>query len=260
MEGIHIPSLQPEVLFKLGPLVITNTVINTWVGIIILFVIGIIIYRRISLKPGPVQNFAEFILEKLLPFCDQVTGSRKKTLKFLPITGSIFFFILLSNWLGIIPGTGSILIGGDPLLRPASSDLNLNIAMALVSVLASHIYGFLAVGVFTHLGKFVQIGNLVSSITKGPIEMVKALVNFFVGLVEIISEVAKIVSLSLRLFGNILAGEVLLTVISALITALAPTPFMLLELIMGFVQATIFAMLTLSYMVVAVEEPHFQHE
>ncbi len=259
MAEIHIPTLAPEVLFNIGSINITNTMINAWIAVLILLAVGITIKKNIKLRPGKFQNACEYIVDMLLPFFDQVTGDRKKTIRFLPIVGSIFFFILLSNWLGLLPGTGSITVGHNFLLRPANSDLNLTAAMALVAVLGSHILGFVSIGVFTHLGKFVQIKNVFKAITKGPVAVLTAVIEFGVGLIEIVSEIAKVLSLSLRLFGNIFAGEVLITVISALVTLLVPTPFMLLELLVGLIQAAVFAMLTLVYMTVAIEKPHGAH-
>jgi len=258
MTEIHIPNLPPDVLFHLGPINITNTMINVWIAMGIFLLLGIYIFRNTKLRPGKLQNACEHILELLLPYFDQVTGERKKTMKFLPIVGSIFFFILLSNWLGLLPGTGSITVGHDFLFRPANTDLNLTLAMALVSVIGSHVFGFMTVGLFTHVGKFVQIGPFFKSFAKGPIAIFTAFIELFVGLLEIISEMAKVLSLSLRLFGNIFAGEVLISVISALVTAVVPTPFMLLELLVGLIQAAVFAMLTLVYLTVASQQPHGQ--
>ncbi|MFA4831074.1 MAG: F0F1 ATP synthase subunit A [Patescibacteria group bacterium] len=259
MSTFHIPPLAAEPLFEIGGITITNTIVNAWLAIIIFFVLGILIKRNIRSKPGKLQNAAEYILELVLPYFDQVTGDRKKTIKFLPIVGAIFFFILLSNWLGLLPGTGSILVGESPLLRPAATDLNLNLAMALVSVISSHLFGFAAIGFFSHVGKFVQLKKLFSSITKGPLAIFTAFVELFVGLLEIIAEIAKVLSLSLRLFGNILAGEVLLSVMASLFAALVPAPFMLLELLVGLIQASVFAMLTLVYLEVATSVPHGNH-
>src|SRR3989338_7378107 len=256
MSEIHIPTLAPEVLFQIGNFKITNTILNAWLAILIFLVLGLLLRKNIKEKPGKLQNAGEYILELILPYFDQVTGDRKKTIKFLPIVGSIFFFILLSNWLGLIPGTGSISVGQAFLLRPANTDLNLTLAMALTAVISSHIFGFLSVGVFTHIGKFVPIGTIVKSLKKGPIAIFTALIEFGVGLLEIIGEMAKVLSLSLRLFGNIFAGEVLISVISALVSLLVPTPFMMLELLVGLVQAAVFAMLTLVYLTVASAEPH----
>jgi len=257
---IHIPTLAPEVLFKVGSINITNTMINAWIAIAIFLILGILLRRKLKLRPGKLQNACEHILDLLLPYFDQVTGDRKNTIRFLPVVGTIFFFILLSNWLGLLPGTGSITVGHNFLLRPANTDLNLTLAMALVSVISSHVFGFLTVGFFTHVGKFIQIKNLLLSFTKGPIAVFQAIIEFGVGLLEIVSEAAKIVSLSLRLFGNIFAGEVLISVISALVVAVVPTPFMMLELLVGLIQASVFAMLTLVYLTVASEAPHGSEE
>ncbi len=256
----HIPTLAPEVLFNIGGLPVTNTMVNASLATLIFLVIGIIIYRNTHLKPRGTQNFIEYFLEILLGYFDQVTGERKKTIRFLPIVGSVFFFILLSNWLGLLPGTGSITVGHTMLLRPANTDLNLTLAMALVAVVSSHVFGLITVGVFTHINKFIQIGSLVKSIKKGPIGIFTAVIEFAVGLIEIVSELSKVLSLSLRLFGNIFAGEVLISVIGTLVGLLVPTPFMLLELLVGLIQASVFTMLTLVYLTVMTSAPHGAHE
>lgn len=253
---MHIPTLAPEVLFHIGSIPVTNTIINTWIAIIIFLVLGIYLRKRITLRPGKVQNLLEFVLESLFVYFDQVTGDRKKTMRFLPLVGSVFFFILLSNWLGLIPGTGTITFNKLMLFRPANTDLNLTAAMALTSVVASHLYGLFAVGIFTHLNKFIQIGTLIKSLKKGPIAIFTALVEMVVGVIEIISEGAKVLSLSFRLFGNVFAGEVLLTVMSSLVGLLVPTPFMLLEVLVGLIQAAVFAILTLVYMTVMTTKSH----
>jgi F-type H+-transporting ATPase subunit a len=254
--ALHIPPLAPETLFHIGKLPVTNTIINTWMAGIIFLVVGIFISKNISLRPNKLQNFWEYILELVMGYYDQVTGSRAKTLKYLPIAGSVFFFILLSNWLGLLPGTGSLTYNHDMLLRPANTDLNLTLAMAVVSVLMSHIFAISGIGFFVHLNKFIQLGSLVKSFKKGPMGILTALVEFAVGLLEIISEVAKVLSLSLRLFGNIFAGEVLMTVIASIVAILMPTPFMLLELLVGLIQAGVFSILTIVYLTVAGEAPH----
>jgi F-type H+-transporting ATPase subunit a len=256
---IHIPTLAPETVFHLGTLPITNTMINVWLAMLIFLVIGIIIKAKLSFRPGKFQNFFEYILELLMGYFDQVTGDRKKTLRFMPVVGTVFFFILLSNWLGLLPGTGSIKVGEAMLLRPANSDLNLTVAMALVAVVASHLFGLVSVGIFTHLNKFIQIGTFFKSLSKGPVAIFTAVIELGVGLIEIISEMAKVLSLSLRLFGNIFAGEVLISVLSGLVSVLVPAPFMLLELLVGLIQASVFTMLTLVYMTVLSTKPQEEH-
>lgn len=259
IRSMHIPTLAPEILFTIWSLPITNTMVNAWLAIVIFLILGIIIKKKTKLKPGKFQNGCEFFLEGLLGYFDQVTGERQKTLRFLPMVGAIFFFILLSNWLGLLPGTGSITVGHNFLLRPANTDLNLTAAMALVAVIGSHLFGLVTVGVFTHLNKFIQIGTFIKSLRRGPIAIFTAVIELGVGLIEIVSEMAKVLSLSLRLFGNIFAGEVLITVIASLVGLLVPTPFMLLELLVGIIQASVFAMLALVYLTVMTTKPQAEH-
>ncbi len=256
----HIPELAPDVLLMVGNFPITNTMVNVWIALLFFLVLGIFIRRSVSLRPRKLQNFFEYILESVLNTFDQVTGERKKTLKFLPIVGTIFFFILISNWIGLMPGVGAVTFDGKEFFRPANTDLNLTVVMALVAVIGSHVAGLFTVGVFTHIGKFIQIGGIVKSFKKGPIGIFAALVEFMVGILEIVGEMAKVLSLSLRLFGNIFAGEVLIIVIRSLVGILVPTPFMMLELLVGLIQAAVFAILTLVYFTVATSQPHGAEE
>lgn len=251
----HIPTLAPDVVFQIGGFDVTNTIINAWLAIAIFLVIGLFIRMRLSLRPDGLQNALEFFLEAMLGYFDQVTGERKKTLKFFPIVGSVFFFILLSNWLGLLPGTGNLTWNHEFVLRPANTDLNLTAAMAISAVVLSHIYGLITVGVFTHLNKFIQIGNFIKSLKKGPVAIFTAIIELGVGLIEMVSELAKVLSLSLRLFGNVFAGEVLLSVMVGLVGFAVPAPFMLLELLVGVVQAGVFAMLALMYLTVMTTAP-----
>lgn len=259
-----IPPLAAESLFHIGSLPVTNAMINAWIALAFFVGIAGTLRARITRIPRGLQNVAEWLLEKLLEFFDQVTHERAKSERFLPFVGTLFFFILFSNWIGILPGIGSIgmwlRVHGEielvPLFRPANSDLNMTLAIGVLSVTLSHVFGIVTIGFFKHVGKFIQLGHIFHSIKKGPVAIFTAVIEFFVGILEIISEIAKMVSLSLRLFGNIFAGEVLLTVMAGLIAVLVPVPFMALELIVGLIQAMVFAMLTLVYLTVATSEPH----
>src|SRR5205085_8256969 len=125
-----------------------------------------------------------------------------KTLKFLPIVGSLFLFILVSNWMGLIPGTGSLGIhrGEEfiPLFRPANTDLNMTLAMAVFAVISSHVIGIMTIGFFKYANKFIKLGDIYHALVSlSPIKILTAVIEFFVGLIEIFSEAAKMVSLSL---------------------------------------------------------------
>ena len=261
---MNIP-LIAEPLFHIGSFPVTNAYVNSSIMMLALVGVGFFIKRSITEIPGKLQNAAEWAIDGLLGYFDQVTGGREKSIRFLPFVGSLFFFILFSNWMGLLPGTGSIGVWqmhhGEleliPVLRPANSDLNLTLAMALLSVVGSHLVGMFSVGFFVHWNRFIQLGSVWKAFkTLNPMKILVGIVEFAVGLLEIISEVAKVVSLSLRLFGNIFAGEVLITVIAGLASFFVPLPFMLLEILVGIIQATVFAMLTLVYLTVLSEKPH----
>ena len=162
-----------------------------------------------------------------------------------------FLFILLNDWVGVLPGFGSIRVteiknGHEvfvPFFRSANSDLNTTFALALIAVFAIQMYGIQRLGFFGHAGKFINL-------THGPI-------HFFVGLLELIGEFAKVLSFSFRLFGNVFAGEVLLVIMMSLLpvwVAFGALPFFLLEYFVGFIQALVFAMLTLIFLKVATTE------
>jgi len=199
----------------------------------------------------------EKVVEGALGMMDMVTNDRKKSKKIFPIIFSIFIFILINNWLGLIPGIGSITYNGTALLRGGTADLNTTLALGLFGVVAANIFGIVVVGGWSYFNKFINLKALIDiprKIKKEPTIVLINPIQFFVGLVEIISEVAKIASLSFRLFGNIFAGEVLLASIAAMIAWGVPLPFMFLEIIVGIIQALIFAILTLVYFTIASTE------
>ena len=187
--------------------------------------------RKVSRVPSRIQALVETVVEGAMKLADSVTGARSKTIKVFPFIFALFLFVLINNWLGLIPGVGSIgfieMIEGHkvfvPLFRGATADFNTTLALAIMSVVGSNIFGVIVVGAFKYFNKFVQVKELVSipsEIIKNPAVIFVNPIKFFVGLIEIVGEIAKVASLSFRLFGNIFAGEVLLTSI-AVIFALA---------------------------------------
>lgn len=263
-----LPPAAAEPLFHVGNFPITNAMVNGWIAVVFFVLVAFVASRRKGMVPKGIHNTIEAIVEFMLVEVQKVTGDAKRAKQFLPIVGTIFLFILFSNWLGLLPGTGSIGVWGIheghvaliPLLRPAASDLNLTLAIAAFAVLASHVFGLVKLGPINHLSKFINIRGIFQALKKGPVAVVVAIIEFGVGLIEIVSEIAKVVSLSLRLFGNIFAGEVLLTVMLGLLAYVLPIPFMFLELLVGVIQATVFAMLTLAYLTVATEAHGHEEE
>ncbi len=271
---MNIP-LAAEPIWHLGNFVVTNAMLNAYIAVAFFILIALIASRRKSLVPKGIHNIIETLIEFALSEIDKVTGDKRKTRLFLPLVATIFFFVLFSNWLGQIPGTGSIGVWGMmhgeleliPLLRPATSDLNLTLAIALVAVISTHLAGLLGVGVINHVSKFFNVRGIFQAFKHGPMAVVIAIIGFFVGLLELVGELAQPLSLSLRLFGNNFAGEVLMAVMLSLASYVVPIPFIFLELLVGVIQATVFSMLTLAFLVVATmqhgheeEEAHDGHE
>jgi len=258
-EVQHEHTLFAEPIFNIGSFTVTNSVLNSWFVVVIIILVAISLKSRIKEIPRGVQNVFEMIIEWFLGIFDTITGSRERSLKFFPLVFSFFIFILISNWMGLLPGIGSIgkIIVHDghrvfiPFFRGGTADLNTTLALAIIGVVFSHIFGVVTIGLWRHINKFINIKALIEipkKIKKDPSVLIVNPINVFVGFIEIIGEFAKVASLSFRLFGNIYAGEVLLASMAAILAFGLPIPFMFLEVIVGLVQALIFAMLILAYL------------
>lgn len=244
-------SLAAEKIAQIGSFPITNTFLTSIIAAAILILIAVAGTKNLRIVPRGLQNFLEFIIESLANFIDSITGHKEETKKFLPLVATLFIFILTANWMGLLPGFGPLGVfeehGGKtalvPFFRSANSDLNTTLALAVVSVLGTQIFGIAAIGAFKYSKRFFNFKNPIL---------------FFVGILELIAEIAKMVSFSFRLFGNIFAGEVLLVVMGSLVPYIAPLPFYFLELFVGLIQALVFAMLTLVFLKIATAK-HAEH-
>jgi len=236
-------SLAAEPIFKIAGVSVTNSVFTSWIVIALIFVLLMVARKGIKIIPNGLGNLSDTVVESLVSLIESVTNNRKTALEFLPFLGTFFIYIIINNWFGLLPGLGTILVGSGehsvPLLRGGNADLNATLALAIISVLVTQYYGMKKLGFFKHWKKFFNFSN--------PI-------YFFVGILELISEFAKMVSFSFRLFGNIFAGEVLLLVIAFLVPVIAPLPFFGLEIFVGLIQALVFTMLTLVFLTIATSE------
>jgi len=285
--GLKVPkpevSLAAEPLFHLGPLVVTDSLFTSWVAMIVLIVIAYFATRRIpkdlasasnsDLVPkGAFQNLIEWLMEYMWRLVKEISGSWAA--RFFPIVMTIFLFVIVSNWIELIPGVESIgklvpvqgtattgLVAHGPFLtaqeaqpgqgytlvpffRPPSTDLNFTVALALIAVVLSQYFGLRTLGT-RYLARFWDTSGFKSGAMMG-------LVQLFAGLLELLGEFTKIISFSFRLFGNIFGGDVLLAVMAFLIPYVASLPFYGLELFVGFIQAAVFMILTLVFFVNAV--------
>lgn len=243
LKYMHV-SIAAEQILAIGGFPITNSLLTSFLVSSILVLVALLISMTVKLMPEKFQNLVEAVIEPLYDLVTEVSRGRAK--QFFPLIATLFLFILVANWSGLLPGVGSVgLKHYDyltdhqefiPLFRAGTADLNTTIALALVAVGTIQYYGIKSLGLKSHLQKFFNFS--------GPMP-------FFVGILEFISEMAKIISFSFRLFGNIFAGEVLLVVITSLVPIIAPLPFFGLELFVGLIQALVFAMLTLVFVNIA---------
>ncbi len=301
-------SIAAETVFSVAGFPVTNALITTWVVMAFLALLSVALTSNLKRKPGKVQAAAELIVGGLYNFFTNLGGQHGK--KFFPLIGSIFIFVVVSNWAGLLPGVGTIgfyenapahtevkpslivatttaeqemmktsVIGSNdtadehtasgetqqteravettshdekavethrkfiPLFRGPTADLNTTLALALVAFGAIQFFGLSIVGA-GYLKKFVDL--------RSPI-------FFFVGILEIVSDISKILSFAFRLFGNIFAGEVLLAVMAFLLPFLLPVPFYAMELFVGVIQGLVFAMLTSVFINIAVSHAHEEH-
>jgi F-type H+-transporting ATPase subunit a len=261
------------VIFTIFGFQVTNTLFCTWISIIVLILAFYFGSHRKDMIPRGWQNFMEWIVDALRGLVESVSG-KDNGRKFFPLVASFFFFIVVSNLLDIIPGVDSvgaiepgklpagaqpgIVLWGSasnaitPWIRPATTDLNLTLGMALIAVITAQVFGFYTLGFKEHVGKYINVRALLKFNMQGVIE-------FFVGLLEIISEISRIISLAFRLFGNIVAGSIVLAIFAFLLPAVANVIFIPFELFVAGVQAFVFSLLTLIYLQLAVTS-HEHHE
>jgi len=258
------PELPADVVFHLLGFPITNSIIAAWLSIIILVGISYAVTRRLKLIPTRLQSLLEATLGWLLSFCQEVAGE-KNGRRFFPVVATIFLFVITNAWLSLVPGFGSILITtaeGEAvhLLKSANTDINMPLALALISFIFVEYWGISSLGGLRYLRKFVNVGQFFrglgqmarGKIKAGLIGMFNGAIDVFVGVLETLSELIRIVSFTFRLFGNMTAGEILLLIVAFLAPWVLAIPFYGLELLVGFVQALIFCGLTLVFATIAV--------
>jgi len=269
------PVLPAERVFFNSPF-LTNSIISAWLTIILIVTLVFFAARKAKLIPGKLQNFIEFIFEALYNFCASVAGDNARA--FFPVVSTIFLMVIFNAWIALLPIFGTIMVPGYeyqggtwehtmvPLFRSANTDINLPLALAIVSFVSVTYFGIRArkteyVEQFFNFRPFFQSTKKAVKREKGGIMGVfVGLINIVVGLLELLGQFTRIISFTFRLFGNMIAGEILILLFSFLLPYLVPLPFYGLELLVGFVQALIFGGLTLVFMSVAVTSHESDHD
>ena len=245
--GINVV-LKAEQLGSVFGFPITNSLVMAWVVMALLIGFAYFFGRSLSMVPGKLQAGIEWAFEGAIAYMADVLGSEALAKRFFPLVASIFIFVALINELEFFPGVGSLgLVHASyflPVLRAPTTDLNFTLALAMISFFAIEITSIASLGFFKYAGKYVNL--------KSPI-------GFAVGLIELMSNLGRLISFSFRLFGNIFAGEVMVLVAGYFLPYVLPAPLMGFEMFIGLIQALVFAMLTLFFIKLAIMDPHGEH-
>ncbi len=240
-EVLHI-TLAPYVLGKVAGFPITSTLLTSWLVLVVLVVFAVWFSRSMKLYPGRGQVAVESSIGFVYDYVkDTLDGSEELARRYFPLIATIFVYICVANLVSLFPFVGAITYNHLPLFYPVNSDLNVPLALAVIAFVAIEFAGISVLGVLKYASKFVNFHSVL---------------GFVVGLIELVSEVARLVTFSFRLFGNIFAGKVLILLAIAFIPYLLPVPLLVYEVFVGVIQAAIFALLTLFFIKIAVTEPH----
>ena len=247
-KGLSI-HLAPQVLTTMWGIPLTNTLLTAWFVVVFVILLAMLANRKYRFTPSKPQVLIELIVGGAFDYIAETLESRDLAKKFFPIIMTIFVFILSLNWIGLLPGVDSVGIYKlheghsvfTPLLHPANTDLNVTFAFALIAFITIEFAGIAILGFLKYGGKFINFSSPLA---------------FIIGIIEFIGEMARLVSFSFRLFGNIFAGKTLLLVALFFVPFVVPVPILAFEIFVGFIQALVFSILTLFFIKLAIAEAH----
>jgi F-type H+-transporting ATPase subunit a len=264
-------ALPSEPILHLGSFSITNTLLASWLTILVLVGLSILLTRKMRLIPGRRQALAEVVVEGLLNFVESIAG-KKHTRMLFPGVATIFIYVISNAYLALFPFFGTIGIHHEheffAIFRAANTDVNVPLSIALMSFFFVESWGMRAIGVTHYLSEFINVRQFLQGLKElftgkiktGPMNIIFGFISLFVGVLEIFSHLTRMLSFTFRLFGNMTAGEILILVSSFLIPLVFSIPFYGLELLIGMIQALIFSGLTLVFGTIAVSPHEESHE
>lgn len=249
---VEQPPVQPETLFHIGNFPVTNAMMLAGALTIALFLFTFFATRKPKLAPSKLQSVVEMLVEGFVGLLESIAGSKKNAIKLLPLIGALFVYIGLGNLVALFPGVTSLTYDGVSVFRTATNDFNFTFSIALAMVIYTNYASLREFGIFGHLGKFFKFKEVYLGFKSSIGDGVLAIVDFLIGLLDIVSELAKVISLSLRLFGNMFAGDVLAAILLGTLALAVPAPWLAMNLLVGVLQALVFGALTAAYYSLAV--------
>lgn len=248
------PELQPSIVFTIFGWPVTSSLMMIWFVMLLIIVFVIVLNVSLKLIPGKVQNIFEMLYTAMVNLIDQITRNRAISEKITPLIAALFLFIGLSNVVSFIPGLTSIEFNGHEVFRSPTSDFNTTFALALGMILLIQVQSMRDWGIFGYVGRFIKIKEVFLGFRQGIGPGMNAFIEFLIGLLDIVSELARIISLSFRLFGNIYAGEILMVVILGALAYGLPAVWMGMSAFTGLIQALVFGALATAYYAGAMKE------
>lgn len=243
----ELTSIQPEIVFSIGNFGIANSTLMILLMAIMFLCLGIFSVRKFTLIPGKFQAGFEMVYESILGLVVQITGNKKQAEKIFPIIGTILVYFSIANVIALIPGLTDITYAGTAIFRTPTSDINTALGVSIAAVIALNLVSLKEWGTMEYIGLYLPIKNVFKGFKKSFMDGFVAMVDVFVGVLNIIGELAKIISLSFRLFGNVYAGQVLAIIIMGAFAYVLPTIWTLMSGFTGLLQGMVFASLVAVY-------------
>lgn len=258
MNFLQVPrevgSLSPDIIFNIAGIPIANSALFEWLVALIFVTLGLLVFRHFTLESGSkFQTLIEIMYEGAVDFIQSITGDRKIAERVFPLTGTLLIFIAVTNYLGMIPGLSAVTFEGASIFRTATTDFNVTLGLAVGSIMVIHGTMIYDQGFFGYIGNFIKVKPVILGFKQGLGAGGLALVDLFIGLLDIIGEGAKIISLSLRLFGNMYAGDVLMTILVGICAYVIPSAWLAMGVLSSLVQAVVFSALVTVFYTLAVK-------
>jgi len=250
MNDITLPA---RALFHIGPIPVTDALLGGWLVIIAMVLGGWIISNKFKIIPTKIQLLLELVTDYIKSQLSGAFKSKEQVKEFLPFFMTMLLFLIVANQMMLVPFIFEITFGGADLIRQPTSDFAQPMALSLMIFVISQIMAF-KISPIKHLSNFITLGPLLSART--PMDAFQGLILAFIGLLNIVGEFAKVVSLASRLFGNIFAGNVMVAVIIALASFtqfVVPLPFIVLSVFSGLVQSFVFVLLSIQFVALAID-------
>ncbi len=251
-----IASIEPTTIFHIGNFPIADSTLFIMLITLVFVVFSIFVFRKKSLVPSKAQAFFELVFEAVHNQIKAITGSEYHTSRVFSIIASIFIFIGVSNYFGMIPGLSSVTFDGKSLFRTATADFNTTFAISLGAIVILQFISIKDFGFWGYVGKYIPVKQLKKDIKMGGLSPIYVFVTILIACLDIVGEFAKVISTSLRLFGNLYAGDVMMTILIGICAFVLPSFWVAFGLLGSLIQTIVFgSLITVYYMQAAGPEP-----